>query len=125
MSHQSIEFRAWDKVERDFVYFALYGGVNRHTPDIYAHAELEPWEQRIGPIDISRNESIFLWEGDIVLTKDGDLAIVEYQEESALFSLHIYGGRPLYQCEIQKVVGNIHQNKDLIPNLEEYLGRAD
>lgn len=60
---REIKFRAWDNVQKHFVYFELFRGVNNHTPDMYGFADLEDWQKFTALKDKNGKE---IYEGDIL-----------------------------------------------------------
>lgn len=64
-----------------------------------------------------------VWESDIILFEPKDhstdmpqKAVVEYCEKRACFIAHSSAWLiPLHNCRILEVIGNVHENKDLLP----------
>lgn len=99
-----IKFRAWDKKEKHFVYFELFQGVNNRTPDIYSHADLEPWEQYLGMNDVNGEE---IYERDIVKRGIVVKEVVYDSEWAGFCGFNIKGTGWVYNKP--KVVGNKHE----------------
>lgn len=126
---RTIKFRAYDKVQKQFVYFELgvTDGKMLTTPLIYANHILSPWQQFTGLFDKNGKE---IYEGDILrfdrYSGKGTKPKVRYHYWEVFFS---EGGQWAMRKEGQptrlsgnekrhEVFGNIYSNPDLLkPNV--------
>jgi len=116
-----IRFRAWDTVEKQFVYFELYKGVNKHTPPIYPEAQLEEWEMFLRLPD--HPDITGVWENDIVKWINHICRIVWNNE---LFQFEMVELDTQNQIDLPvstsshfvtdniEYLGNIHENPELL-----------
>ena len=112
---REIKFRAWD-------------GEKMVSPDYIHRSGNATWREN----SCTENSSCVMqytglkdknvWEADIILFEPIDhstdmpqKAVVEYCEKRACFIAHNSAGLiPLHSCRILEVIGNIHENSDLL-----------
>lgn len=131
MQQRPIKFRAYDYVEKHFVYFELFKGVNNHTPPIYKHAKLSEWEQYTGLKDENGKE---IYEGDIIYHKyyiKPELSVEQFEKEETfevsipdffirLGSDNITNSPESIEEFVShfKVIGNRFENPELLKRVE-------
>ena len=111
METRKIKFRAWERIEKHFIYFELFHGTTRHTPTIYPWAEPEIWQQFTGLLDKNGKE---IYEGDIMKwdwALGGEIqTIVEVIDDLNT----AFGFVDSEETETWEVIGNINENPDLL-----------
>lgn len=104
---RTLLFRAWDKKDKQFVFFELFQGVNKHTPPIYEWADLEEWQQYTGLRDKHDNP---IFEGDII--KDSFNHWDKREVEMDMYFWWDFVEYTLMDAELE-VIGNIYENPEL------------
>lgn len=112
---REIKFRAWDIIRKEYVnlnevmssipYYELFC----HTPDSLA-LNLEQFT------GLKDRDCVDIYEGDI-LRVSGSVAEVKYRPDIAAFEgFTKLGPTVLSSRMILKIIGNIHENKELLAN---------
>lgn len=124
-----IKFRAWDIDNKEFVYISesVDGEIwiNNGLSTVEMPAHKEPYEQYTGLKDKNGDKEIY--EGDIVeqlmYVSEGKEHIttwaVRWNKTECCFELHylsgsLFGDSMMADDEEYKVIGNIHENPDLL-----------
>lgn len=117
-------FRAWDAIQKHYVYFEIYQGANNHTPPIYTRdSDLEPWEQWTALPDIT---GTIIYEHDILEftypSQYGmviDHGVMVFDPTRACFGMDMFTnlnlGKHVESSMPPKIIGDIHQTPHLIP----------
>lgn len=131
---REIKFRAWDKIEKRMIYadeaikskdllaIGLHGLPISVDRDSFKENEIIGWnrDHNLIPMQytgLKDKKEIEMYEEDIVLTKDGRKAIIEYSDVYASYFLDYIGW-----CETEliddsmelEVIGNIYDNSELL-----------
>lgn len=111
---KQLKVRAWNKLDKKFVYGLLDTGeiVLRLSFQVHFKADIEPWEQFTGRLDKTNKE---IFEGDIVKEKYCDSPfIVSFRELYGSFGSNADPFLSLGPSEYLEVIGNIHENPDIL-----------
>ena len=113
MGQREIKFRAWDRVEKHFVYFELFKGLNNYTLPIYKYAKLSEWKQYTGLKDRNGKK---IYDGDILKWKWRRIAAVEFKkgafvtcEDQDYGNFNVSDGDE----EDREVIGNIYEHPEM------------
>ena len=113
---KEIKFRAWDKEEKNFMYFDATDGLKSECDDTYIRLNVRKIEQYTGLKDKNGKEAYF---SDLVKIDTGIYQII-WDEDYAGYFLKLVGGigvtsgLPMFNLKEGEVIGNIHENKELL-----------
>ena len=110
------KFRAWDKEEKNFMYFDATDGLKSECDDTYIRLNVRKIEQYTGLKDSVAHEEYF---GDII-HEHGDVNSVIEDGSSAVLYRDIKTGGIKYFWELRphEVIGNIHENPELLDKIQ-------
>lgn len=116
---REIKFRAWDKIERIMVYpYSLHFNSSNTLsycifPDMKEHREFEI-EQYTGLKDKNGKE---IYEGDIVREIDNELPVSQIAWDNSFSGFTLKEADLLMDLDFKnlfEVIGNIHENKEIL-----------
>ena len=111
---REIKFRAWDAEEKNFICFDALDGILSKCDETYRKRCVCKFEQFTGLYDKNGKE---IYEGDI---PDGYGAVFfsnEYLGYFAKSNEFECEYKPIYDIPIIEIIGNIHENPELLNDL--------
>ena len=122
-----IKFRAWDAEEKNFIYFDALDGILSKCDETYRQRCVGKFEQFTGLHDKKNRE---IYHGDICKIKFDVEKVEDYVfatlskkeiesgERIFLVESPLFNNQPELNCDDIEVIGNIHENPELLEGRE-------